>query len=188
MGSNSRADRRVWVRVDQNAPLRGASAVNDELEVGFDEKFEIDWSRLERVGRVAMSLLVVAGLAGVLGGGPLDHARAGRPGSGAVDYQPVARWSTATQLTLHLPPSATDATMVVTLSNGFVEPFGLQGIDPRPLSERSDRGNLQLTMAVRGGGVDNLVRVHGKPAQIGPIALRVRMGATPLSFSTFVLP
>ena len=174
--------------MDQNAPLRGASVVNDELEVGFDETFEIGWARLEAWGRVGMSVLVVAGLAGALGGGPLDHARTGGAGVGAVDYEPIARWSTGTMVTLHLPPAVEDTTMVVTLSSDFVEPFGLQEISPQPVSERSEKGNLQLTMAVRGGGVDNLVRIRGKPAQIGSVPLWVQMEAARLKFSMFVLP
>ena len=174
--------------MDQDTPLRGASVVNGELEVGFDETFEIAWSRLERAGRIGMSVLVLAGLSGLLGGGPLDHAKAGRSGNGTVDYQPIARWSTATQVTLHLPASVKDSTMVVTLSSDFVEPFGLRGIFPRPVAQRSEQGNLQLTLAVRGGGVDNLVRLQGMPAQIGPVPLWVQMSSTRLRFAMLVLP
>jgi hypothetical protein len=174
--------------VDQNAPLRGASTVNDELEVGFDEKFELGWSRLERYGRLVMCLVVAAGLAGLLGAGPLDHARCGSPGTGAADYQPIARFGTATQVTLHLPPMLKDGQAIVTVSSSFVEPFGLQSIHPTPVTQRSDQGNLQFTFDERGGGLDNYVRISGMPAQIGPIHFIVEMPGRTLRFGTFVLP
>ena len=174
--------------MDQHEPLRGASVVNDELEVGFDEKFEIFWSRLEQFGRLVMCLVVAAGLAGILGAGPLDHARCGAPGQGAADYQPIARFGTATLVTLHLPPTVTDGQVIVTLSSSFVEPFGLASLHPEPLSQRTVRGDLQYTFAERGGGLDNYVRLSGMPAQIGPIRFVVEMPGRTLRFRTFILP
>ncbi len=185
---NQRAGRGVCASVDQQSPLRGASTVNDELEVGFDAKFELGWARLERAGRVVMCLVVVGGLAGAFGAGPLDHARVGRTMGGRIDYQPIARFGAPTQVTLHLPPVATDSRMVVTISSSFLEPFGLQSISPQPVNELSDEGRLQLTFAVSGGGTDNFVRIHGMPAQIGPIPLAVDMPGAFLRFSPFVLP
>jgi hypothetical protein len=173
--------------MDRTSKLRGATTVNDELEVGFDERFEEGWSRLQFVGRIVMSLVLATGLAGYLGGGPLDHARVGHPLAGAVDYQPIARFGTPTQVTLHLPP-ATGETTTVTLSSTFVEPFGLQSIAPLPVRQSSERGALTLTFDRRPGGLDDLVRLHGKPARIGPIALVADMRDTTLRFSTFVLP
>ena len=174
--------------MDQPPPLRGASTVNDELEVGFDDKFEYDWWRLERVGRVGMCLVVAAAIAGALGAGPLDHGRVGRLGDGAVDYQPLARYATGTQLTLHLPPAVRDGEQIVTISSSFVEPFGLQTIDPQPIRQRSEQGRLELTFAVRGGGTDNYVRLHGKPVQVGVIPLAVDMPGRSLRCRIFVLP
>ena len=49
--------------------MRGADAVNDELEVGFDERFEHRWVWAERAGRVVMVLFVGAALFGLLGHG-----------------------------------------------------------------------------------------------------------------------
>ena len=168
--------------------MRGASVVNDEVEVGFDEAFETSWARLEHAGRIAMSLLVALGLAGMFGAGPLDHARIGHAMRGAVDYQPIARFGSPTQLTLHLPPVAHDSQMVVTISSSFLEPFGLQSIAPQPISQLTAEGKLQLTFAVSGGGIDNFVRLHGKPAQIGPIPLAVDMPGAFLRFRAWVLP
>ena len=174
--------------MDQQAPLRGASVVNDEVEVGFDEQFETTWARVEQAGRIAMCILVVVGMAGAFGAGPIDHARLGDVARGAVDYQPIARFGAPTQVTLHLPPVVHDGRMVVTISSNFLEPFSLQSIAPQPLDQRTVEGNLQLTFSVSGGGIGNFVRLHGKPAQIGPIPLAVEMPGQSIRFRPWVLP
>ena len=135
-----------------------------------------------------MSLIVILGIAGGFGAGPLDHARAGQAKSGAVDYQPIARFGAPTQITLHLPPVMRDSQMVVTISSSFLEPFGLQAISPQPVSQSSDEGREQLTFNVSGGGIDNYVRLHGMPAQIGPIPLSIQMPGKFLRVRTWVLP
>ena len=130
-------------------PPRGASAVNDELEVGFDAKFEASWNRLERLGRWIMLLVVVTGLAGLLGAGPLDH-RSLHAGGVSIDDQPIARFGTSTQITLHLPPDPTGRGTTVRFSSTFFEPLGVRGMVPRSASEAAVDGGVEAVF--RGGG------------------------------------
>ncbi len=47
--------------------MQGADRVNDELEVGFDEKFERQWLWGQRAGRIVMVVITAAGIAGLWG-------------------------------------------------------------------------------------------------------------------------
>lgn len=161
--------------------------MNGELEVGFDARFEAAWGRLERVGRWAMLAFVAAGLAGALGAGPLDHRSRHAPGGVAIDVEPIARFGTATQITLHLPPDPGGRGVKVRLSSTFFEPLGVRGMVPRPIRETAVDGGTEEVFRV--GSPDGLVRLDGKPSRIGTIPLEVTVGdAPPLHVSEFVLP
>jgi hypothetical protein len=175
---------------------RGADPVNDELEVGFSSDFETRWHRYELAGRVVLGAVVLAGLAGLLGSGPLSHHRMRLPtGSlAAVDFEPIARFGTPTQITFHIRPEAgvpaqEGHSLDLRLSSIFVEPFGLQGIHPAGREERAAGGDLVVTVLTANGASDPLVRVTGKPSQIGPITLTASVGdEPPVQFTQYVLP
>jgi hypothetical protein len=71
--------------------------------IGFDQKFEKEWRKLEIGSHWVMVLFVLAALAGVFGRGPFSH-RTHKTSDGrlAIDFEPLARWGTTTQLTVHL--------------------------------------------------------------------------------------
>jgi hypothetical protein len=176
--------------------LRGADPVNDELEVGFNSSFEARWHRYELAGRLVLAVVVGAGLAGFLGSGPFSHQR-DRPKSGsisAIDYEPIARFGTPTQITFHIKPGTGAAvpqghSVELTLSTSFIEPFGLQETQPAALQASASRGAVELTMLTHDTGQDALVRVTGKPSQVGPIKLTARIGdEAPVTITQFVLP
>ena len=147
--------------------MQGADLVNGELEVGFDQAFERRWHRAEQVGRVVMVLFVAAGVAGLLGQGPYSHRTYRTPDNAlAVDFEPVARSQTATQVTLHFNNLADAATRKLFVSTNIVEPMGLQQIIPQPLSSQAVEGGLLLTFGVPPDTRHALVRVMLQPAGV----------------------
>ncbi len=151
----------------------GAGPVNQELEVGFDADFEHRWANFARVGRIVLLLIVLAGLAGLLGAGPLDHAAVGTVASGgAVDYEPIARFGTTTQITVHLPPGVSS----VRIDSAFIEPMGLAAILPEPLEARPEGGGIHLVFALDDPARPSLVRLQGKPSALGRIPVTVVIG------------
>ena len=152
----------------------GVAQVNDELEVGFDVDFEYRWSVAERFGRAFLLVVMLAGIAGVLGSGPLDHASIGTVASGGhVDDQPVARYGTATQITVHLPPGATS----FRIGSAFIEPLGLATILPQPLRAVPEGGGIRLFFPGAPTGQASLVRFKGKPSVAGVVPVSVEIGA-----------
>ena len=170
-------------------PLRGADRVNDELEVGFDERFEKRFHRLELAGRTFLVLFVLFALSGLLGRGPFSHETRAAEGRAAVDYEPVARYDTPTQVTLHLRPAPGQQAMRVVIATSFVEPMGLQTVQPLPVSSATDKDGIAMVFALQPADGDSLVRLHLKPTVVGSIALSARVGDDPpLQWSQVVLP
>ena len=172
-----------------DTPLRGADTVNDELEVGYDAGFERWWVRAEIAGRVVMAGVVAAGLAGLLGRGPFSH-RTTATASGAigVDYEPVARYGTETQVTLHvdtsrLPPGP----MTVHLTTVLVEPMGLHEILPQPAAEQPEHDGVAVTIP-HDGEQDSYVRLFLKPSTVGRKHLTATIEGETIAWSQLVLP
>jgi hypothetical protein len=171
----------------------GAEPVNDELEVGFNSRFERVWHRYEIAGRVIMTVVVAAGLAGLLGSGPFSHRTLNFPTGrlAAIDFEPITRFDTPSQVTFHLRTAAVpslDTPVQLRLSSNVVEPFGLQHSLPVATSERSSHGDLVLTVPVADSN-DDLIRIVGKPTQVGLIRMFAQVDDGPrLSWVQFVLP
>jgi hypothetical protein len=170
--------------------MQGADRINEELEVGFDQTFERSWLRAEQVGRIVMVLFVAAGIAGLLGRGPYSHQTvtiADR--TLAVDFEPVARSQTGTQVTFHLRNDTDRPTMNLFIGTGIVEPMGLQRILPQPLDTQAVQGGLLLKVTVPPGTRDAAVRVMLQPVGIGPKDLVARLDGHPaLHWTQFVVP
>lgn len=164
--------------------------INDEFEVGFDPVFEDRWHRVEVIGRFVMGGFVLLAFLGFLGRGPFSHhSQAAPDGSLSVDYEPVARYGTATQVTLHLRPLSGESRVDVWINAKFVEPLGLQRILPRPLREQAGYGGMELSFAIPPGERDALVRLVAEPATVGPVTLTAHLGDHEgLRWTQFIVP
>lgn len=170
--------------------MQGADKVNDELEVGFDEAFERRWSLAERVGRVVMVLVTAAGLAGLLGRGPYSHRTEKIAESDlAVDFEPIARSQTGTQVTIHLNNPTSAPTVNLFISSNAVEPMGLQRILPQPVITKTVKDGLMLTIAVPPGSIDVDLRLMLMPVGIGSNELSAHLeGHSTLRWTQLVVP
>ena len=172
--------------------LRGADAVHDgELEVGFDEPFEHRWRYVEMAARVVLSAIVAAGAAGLLGRGPYSHrTTATADGALAVDREPIARYGTATMVTLHIDTTkfATDHPWTIHINSKFLEPMGLERIEPVPVHMAAEGGGLALTVQLDPDKTDALIRLMLKPTGIGPQTMSAQLGPETLGWTQLVLP
>jgi hypothetical protein len=186
------------VSVDQNSPLRGAAPVNNELEVGYDPAFETRWRHLELVSHAGMAVVVAAALAGLFGQGPLSHrTHQTEDGRLAVDFEPIARYGTSTQITLHLSSdtpgigvqgAGAPSTAHVVLDSALIEPMGLQQVIPLPARSGAVAGGIEFVFNVPEGKARAEVRFVTKPNTVGPVRLDVSQGNAHLSWTQFVLP
>ena len=160
-------------------PVRGADRVNDELEVGYDERFERRWNIAQNVALVVMILFLLVCLSGLLGRGPFSHRTASAPdGSLHVDYEPVAREGTPTQVTLRLPnPAETPVQVSVFVSGGLAEPMGLGRTVPNAVSSMVGSRGLVLRFNVAPLQADAKIRLDAMPASAGIVHLQAWTGA-----------
>ena len=170
--------------------MQGADRINDEFEVGYDQRFERSWNRAEMVGRVVMVAVVAAGLAGLFGRGPFSHRTERTEESGlAVDFEPIARSQAPTQVTLHVDNPTEAPTIDIFIGTNTVEPMGLQRIEPQPVETKAVKDGLMLTLAIPPGTPDSEVRLMLQPAVIGDNELIAqRAGRAPIRWSQFVMP
>ena len=146
----------------------GVAQVNDELEVGFDADFEYRWSVAERFGRAFLLVVMLAGIAGVLGSGPLDHASITVASGGR--RRP---YGTTTQITVHLPAW-----------RDLVPDRQRLHRAPRPRDHpaataprRARRRRHTFVLPRRPTGQASLVRFKGKPSVAGVVPVSVEIGA-----------
>ena len=170
--------------------MQGADRINDEFEVGFDEKFERGWVRAEIVGRVVMVAFVVAGLAGLFGRGPFSHRTERSDASAlAVDFEPIARSQAPTQVTFHIANPTDAPTVDLFIGTNTVEPMGLQRIEPEPVATKAVKDGLVLSLAIPPGTQDSEIRLMLQPAVIGENELIAQLaGHDPIRWTQFVMP
>lgn len=168
--------------------MRGADAVNDKFEVGFNQHFEPRWHRAEIAGRLLLTPVARAML-GLLGRGSYGRNRhASADGVLAVDLEPIARHGTATTNTadLHVPPDGDEVRLLV--SQSMVEPLGLQHATPLPArAVVTDKGSW-LYWPVPPGQSEVLIQLVLKPGAVGPVPGRLSDGTRARDGSVLVLP
>jgi hypothetical protein len=141
-------------------------------------------------GRVVMLLFVLAALAGLLGQGPYSHDSVSSAGHTlAVDFEPVARSDTDTQITFHIDHPGADGTATLLVGSTMIEPMGLKMLVPQPVTSRPVHGGLALTYAVPPGAQQVEVRIVVHPSAIGPIHLSAGLaGEAPIRWTQVVVP
>jgi hypothetical protein len=170
--------------------MQGADRVNDELEVGFDARFERRWIWVQRVGTAVAIVFVGSVIAGLMGRGPYSHDSVSPPGAGmSVDFEPVARAQTPTQITFHIRNESGASELRLFVSTTVVEPMGLERVIPQPLASSPVQSGLEMTFPVAPGERDGHVRLVVQPSGVGPIELTAQLeGHVPVRWTQTVMP
>jgi len=107
-----------------------------------------------------VALFVPAGVVGLLGRGPFSREAVQSEATGlAVDFEPLARSQTATQVMLHVANPTNASTLDVMLSGATVERLGLMRVEPQPLRALAGDGKLLVTVGIPDSTPDALVRM-----------------------------
>ena len=131
------------------SPLRGNRNVEEvqmttvprygDIEVDQDLEFQRrDW-RAQRIGRIGLMAIVVAGLAGAFGGGPFGQATAQSPdGKLQVAYDRIARHASSQRLAVHISPRASgDSVVDLWIDQEFMHGLIVGEISPQPVQTRA---------------------------------------------------
>ena len=160
-------------------PLHGADKVNGDLEVGYNEPFEKRWIVAQNIGLVVMILFLVACVAGLLGRGPLSHRTTiTSDRSLNVDYEPIAREGTPTQITLRISnPSITPMPVAVFLSGTMIEPLGLARTMPTTDVSMVGSNGVVMRFTIAPLEHNAMIRLSTTPPGPGIVHLRAWTGA-----------
>src|SRR4051812_44016620 len=154
--------------------MRGATAVNDECEVGLNRRFKSRWHWAQITGRL---LILIVGACVLFGRGPYSHDhRRTADGLLGVDYEPISRHSAATTFTFPFHALQGNPEEVRLLeAQRLAEPLGFQQTTPRPdYTSVADDGSW-LYRSVPPSRQDVLIRLTLKPDAVGQVPVHPAM-------------
>lgn len=157
-----------------------------EEDLGFLKR---EW-RWQRIGWVGMGLLVVAGLLGAFGNGPLSKRQVGNTAHFAVEYERLLRHGARAELTFQIAPALQPDTIVqLILPLSYVRALQLEFTAPQPL-QQSMQGQ-DVMFGFRAAGADRPLEIVAqvRPLGYGNVRGRVALpNALALTINHFVLP
>lgn len=146
---------------------------------------EMSW-RLQRIGWVAMILVVLGGLAGVFGHGPVSRARLGDPSLLELEYSRFERRTKEAVLRIRLPTS-TAGHVRLWIDAAYLAGQPLVRVQPEP--ERTELADGRLILDLWLSGERPVVRIDTKPEIFGPVRGRLGLVDGPeLAFGQFIYP
>ncbi len=161
------------------------------LEVGQDLDFQRREWLVERVGWAAMALLILAGLLGLLGGGPLARATAGdRGGPVWLEYDRFERYRSPATLRLHLSARQwPEGRARVRLSREYLEGVQVERVVPEPESIEAGPDWFTYVLRVTDPTRPPAVTFDVKPERLWRLEGRIGLADGPeLRFGQLVYP
>lgn len=161
----------------------------DGLEVEQDLEFQRRSWAVQRIGWIVMLVIVVAGLVGVFGNGPLSLIAVSHPGSvQRVEYQRFVRVSSPTTLRFSAVPSH-NGVVQLRLSQSYLGKVYLERITPEPAKVVAATDQLLLSFDTMEANQPITIVMHLKPQGMGLLRGQTRIGnEDPLSLTQLVYP
>lgn len=144
--------------------------------------------RFERVGWYALVLVVLLGLAGVFGNGPLSNAQlTSEDGRVHVEYQRLSRSGTTDNLRITVRGTAGEPVMLL-LGGTLLREASIETLQPEPQVSQSHGKSLLLQLGTSKKGIATLYLTL-RSEYVGPLEGVVRAGPNSVvHFSTFLYP
>jgi hypothetical protein len=140
------------------------------LELEDDPRFRRRMWRVQRIGWILMQLIVLAGLAGLLGAGPLSWAIAEDPAGLRVEHARFVRADAPQAMRVRLPSSApSTGTYRLAVSREFVNRVQIDSVVPSPVATEGFPDRIVYVFA---GGAP-MATFHFTPRSMGLIRAEV---------------
>ena len=140
--------------------------------------------RVQRIGWAGMALVLLLGLAGLLGDGPIAHAMA-RAGGLEVRYDRIVRLEAPAAWDLVIPPDA-DGRVRLTLDQALLARIRVEALSPAPERTTLIPGGQLLEFPAGAGPA--LVRMQFVPERMGRLRTAVTGASQAVRLSLIVLP
>jgi hypothetical protein len=159
--------------------------------VSEDLRFQERTWRFQRLGWVAMGLLLLAALAGAFANGPISWATVHDPDNLVeITYERFQRHTAPGILTVQVAPQVTSGRAVsLHINEVLLNAIKLEKIVPEPTQATATERGIDYTIAVAGPGQRTQVRLFFTWQQTGIVRGEIGLvGRAPARFSQFVYP
>lgn len=142
-----------------------------------------------RVGMTVVTLVVSAGIAGLLGAGPLSTVTsASESGLLTVTHDRVTHHEATESITVDVTATAAGAeTLTLAFTGAWPQSIAVEGISPEPASQALARDGWTLDFDVDQPG-PHRVTVYYRAKSHGSLEATVTVAEDTVTFSQFVLP
>jgi hypothetical protein len=172
-----------------------------DLDLEQDLEFEQwQWS-IQRIAWTVWGLILLGGLLGLLGPGPLSHVRTRtQDGSVSAEYHRFDRLQRSTEMRIHLNPQSAPARAVAASSGNrrevrlwiareFMDQINVSRIEPEPLSTEAGTDRFTYVFVLGGASPGTAVTFHYEYDSPGRGHVRLGIdGGGELAFAVFVYP
>jgi hypothetical protein len=157
------------------------------LDVNEHMRFQRQEWRVERIGWVCVWGFMAAGLAGLVGRGPISSTKV-ESGAVTLEYHRLTHITQPEELKLRLRPKG-DGGAELLISGPFLHAVEITGITPEP-SEQEARpgGAIALTFERSGDARDFGVTIDYEIVEAGRHKGRVEHAGDAVEFATFAYP
>lgn len=163
----------------------------EDIEAGCDPAFEQRWWRIQGIIWIILVLLLIAGVAGGFGHGPLSEATVHPPGSCLhVYYDRLARRETPSFLKLQLDKKALASGKIrIHLNRALLDRMQLKQIVPAPLAEVPLADGARFTFQTDPTSDAAILTFTENPSEPGFVDGEITIeGEAPVRFRQFVFP
>lgn len=141
--------------------------------------------RVQRVGWVALGLLIVCAAMGMTGRGGILAGQTAEASFGLVSFKRVARQGAPVEIVLGVKDGL-DA-QNLKLDAGFLDAFDLVAVQPADEGQTAFGDGLSLALRLQ--GTDRVIRLVVRPREVGWARYGMALGdGPPVALATLVLP
>jgi hypothetical protein len=161
-----------------------------ELEIEEDLAFHERVRRVQRVGWAVIMVVILAGLGGLFGRGPLSDAESRVDPAGLrVNYSRFTRVDAPDVLRVWTPAAPDGEGFVLLLNRAYLDRVRVDTVMPSPAAVEVGEERVRYVFARRSGEVGAWVTFHLTPQSTGLARARVGMpGAADVAIWQFVYP
>jgi hypothetical protein len=162
------------------------------IQIEQDLAYQRKAWKVERVGWVVMTLLVVGALLGVFGAGLLSRGqRSDGSGRLSLSYDRLARHEASSVLTLEVGDPVTEGLLEVSIDRGFLAGVELEQLLPEPDHARAAGDRVVLSFRTEPQTRPSVITFFFRPVEIGRRHARLSVAGVPgsgVEFVQWVLP
>ena len=157
-------------------------------EVKTYPRFELGWNRLQTAIEILVATVVVAGLLGLFGTGPLSSATTqGSNKDVAIAYERILRRTVQTELSINLTKPAVGSTLEVLMPDAFLNDMSIASSSPRASAMRVEPQGVAYVFDVGAAGTGRITFTL-KPKGYGAIASPFVVGGETIVLHQFIFP